>query len=157
MRDSESIIISALCIKYNHVDKRQERILLVTNKNLYNVLPQSLLTNIFGGRIKRKIPYNVISAVTVSRFGPEFVIHVEKEHDYRFSSQNLKMKLVEGICRGFCSFMKKRMPLYYYDDMTLEQYTTTLNDLAKNTRKTHSDQPQFLDPESMKHNENSKA
>lgn len=95
--------------------------------------------------------------MTVSRFGPEFVIHVEKEHDYRFSSQNLKMKIVEGICRGFCSFLKKKMPLYYYDDMTLESYTTTIIDLEKNTRKKHTGEPQYLDPESMKQNENSKA
>jgi hypothetical protein len=101
----------------------------VTNKNLYNLLPQSIISGIFGGRIKRRIPYNAITAVTVSRFGPEFVIHVEKEHDYRFSSQNLKMKIVENICRGFCSFLKKKLPLYYYDDMTLEAYTTTLTDL----------------------------
>lgn len=110
---------------------------MVTSKGIYNILPQNLLTNIFGGRIKRKIPYNNITAVTVSRFGPEFVIHVDKEHDYRFSSQNFKMKCVECICKGFCNFMKKKMPLYYYDDMTLEGYTTTLNDLAKNTRKKH--------------------
>jgi hypothetical protein len=41
------------------------------------------------------------------------------------------------ICQGYCNFHKKKMPLYYYDDLTLESYTTTLLDLEKSKRKSH--------------------
>lgn len=74
----------------------------MTNKNVYNILPKdgfsSFLSNfVQGARIKRKIPYANISGVTMSRHGPEFVLHVQNEHDYRFSSTNLKMKIVQAI------------------------------------------------------------
>jgi hypothetical protein len=45
------------------------------------------------------------------------------------------------------------MPLYYYDDLSLEMYTTTVIDVSKNTRKNHKADPLYLDPESMKQSE----
>lgn len=57
--------------------------------------------------------------MTVSRFGHEFAVHVEKEHDYRFSSPNMKMKIVETLVDLYCKYHNKKMALYYYDDLTL--------------------------------------
>lgn len=37
------------------------------------------------------------------------------------------------------------MALYYYDDLTLESYTTTIDDVDKNTKKTHNTEPLLLD------------
>lgn len=73
----EKIILSAKLVKINHVNKKQERILLLTDKNLYNILPNDTFLGIFT-RIKRKISYDNIRSMTVSRFGSEFVVHVEK-------------------------------------------------------------------------------
>jgi hypothetical protein len=108
-------------------------------------------------RIKRRIPYSNVIAMTVSRFGSEFVVHVEKEHDYRFSSPNLKLKIVETLVECYCSFHKKKMALYYYDDLSLEQYTTTIDDVDKNKKKVHTIDPLYLDAESIKQNEQVKA
>ena len=49
------------------------------------------------------------------------------------------------------------MPLYYYDDLSLEMYTTTVVDVSKHTRKNHKAEPLYLDPESMKQSEEVKA
>lgn len=50
----EVIYMSGKVIKINHVGKRQERVLLVTNRNLFNVAStRSILPN----RIKRRIPF----------------------------------------------------------------------------------------------------
>ena len=75
------------------MNKKQERILLLTDRNLYNILPSDTFLSLFS-RIKRVIPYTNVVGMTVSRFGSEFVVHVNKEHDYRFSSPNLKLKIV---------------------------------------------------------------
>lgn len=88
--------------------------------------------------------------MTVSRFGHEFVVHVSKEHDYRFSSPNMKLRIVETLVECWCKYHNKKMPLYYYDDLTLEIYTTTITDLDKNKRKEHVSEPVYLDSESMK-------
>ena len=57
--------------------------------------------NLFN-RVKRKIPYSHIQSMTVSRFGGEFVVHVGVEHDYRFSSPNMKLKIVETLVDLWC-------------------------------------------------------
>ena len=62
----ETVIMSATVIKINHVNKRQERALVVTNKNVVNIAsPSSIMPN----RIKRKIPLQKIAGITVSRYG----------------------------------------------------------------------------------------
>jgi len=90
--------------------------------------------------------------MTVSRFSSEFVVHVGVDHDYRFSSANLKIKIVETIVDCFCGLHKKKMPLYYYDDLSLEQYTTTINDVSKKTKKLHTIEPLYLDSETIRQN-----
>lgn len=95
--------------------------------------------------------------MTVSRFGSEFVVHVEKEHDYRFSSPNLKLKIVETLVECYCNFHQKKMALFYYDDLSLEQYTTTIDDVDLNKKKVHTIDPLYLDSSSIKQNEQVKA
>jgi hypothetical protein len=58
--------MSATVVKINHVNKRQERAFVVTNKNVINIAsPNSILPN----RIKRKIPLIKINGITASRYG----------------------------------------------------------------------------------------
>ena len=64
--DLEIVIMSAKIIKINHVNKSQERVLVITNKHLLNIAsPSSFLPN----RIKRKIPLVKVTGVTLSRYG----------------------------------------------------------------------------------------
>lgn len=37
------------------------------------------------------------------------------------------------------------MALYYYDDLSLEFYTTTIDDVDKNIKKNHTANPIYLD------------
>ncbi len=92
--------------------------------------------NLFS-RIRRKIPYSNVQGMTVSRFGSEFVVHVGIEHDYRFSSPNLKLKIVETLVDLWCEHHKKKMPLHYNDELSLEMYTTTCDDVEKKIKKKH--------------------
>lgn len=64
----EEVVLSAKLTKINNVGKHQQRILLLTNKNVYNILPDGTFMSLFT-RIKRKIPWSNITAMTVSRFG----------------------------------------------------------------------------------------
>lgn len=49
------------------------------------------------------------------------------------------------------------MALYYYDDLSLEQYTTTISDVDKQKKKLHTIDPLYLDLESIKQSEQVKA
>lgn len=83
--------MSTIVSKFNDKNKKQERVILITNKHLFNiklVTPlNNLLVKIFNSAIiRRKIDISKIFAVTVSRIGFEFVIHVADDYDYRFLS-----------------------------------------------------------------------
>ena len=93
----EKILLSAKIFKYNYKGKKQERLLLVTSKYVYNLslnkikdLISSLISSI---KIKRKIAIDKIAAITLSKKGDEFVIHVPDEYDYR----QIILKLIFNI------------------------------------------------------------
>lgn len=140
--DTETVLLSGLVIKINHVNKRQERALVVTNKHVINVAsPNSFLPN----RIKRKIPLTIITGITASRYGNEVVLHVDKEDDYRFSSINMKMKYIETIIIAIGKATYKAVNFYLCEDLMLGQYTTTIVDISKHKRKTHKIHPVIVD------------
>ena len=66
---------------------------MLTSKAIYNINKGSktffmfyVITKVMGISIKRRIPYEEVAGITVSKLGSEFVIHVPNEYDYRFSS-----------------------------------------------------------------------
>jgi len=63
---------------------------LLTNKFIYNISKLS---------IKRKISTSKIQAITVSKMGNEFVIHVPDEYDYRYSHPDKRDKIVFIVCK----------------------------------------------------------
>ena len=60
---------------------KQDRILLLTNLNLYNIKKDS---------VQRKINIGSIKAITKSTKAgnPEFVVHIKNEYDYRYETAN---------------------------------------------------------------------
>ena len=87
----EHVAFSTIVTKINDQNKRQERVILITNRNLYNIKLVSPLNNILvkifnSAIIRRKICINKICGITVARVAFEFVIHVEGDYDYRFFS-----------------------------------------------------------------------
>ena len=147
LEEDECILMSANVIKINHVNKRQERILAVTNKHIVNIAsPSSFLPN----RIKRKIPLSKVIGLTVSRFGNEIVIHVEAEDDYRFATHNLRNKFIEAIVEAIGKGIEKHVKMYYYDDLALDQYTTTIIDIENKCRKEAKCDPILVDIDTLK-------
>ena len=72
---------------------------MLSNKYLYNMKPKSFFSSIFASLridsiIKRKISIAKILCLTISRLGYEFVIHVENEYDYRYSSMKFRFVII---------------------------------------------------------------
>ncbi len=72
--EGQQIILSTLIIKFNHVNKKQERILLITNYAIYNIGKSGILNNFMSilrssARLKRKITLESIHGLTISRCG----------------------------------------------------------------------------------------
>jgi hypothetical protein len=75
LHKDEVIIYSTTVDKINRNNKKQKRILLLTDRAIYNV---------DGSSIKRRIDLEHLSGITISFNGAEFVLHVPTEYDYRY-------------------------------------------------------------------------
>lgn len=73
----EEVVFSDVVTKINRKDKPQERILVVTNKGVYNLSKSK--------KLKRRIDLAKVDAITVSTMSDEWVIHVFSEYDYRIA------------------------------------------------------------------------
>jgi serum/glucocorticoid-regulated kinase 2 len=63
----EIIFMSCNIFKFNDYKKKQERGLLITNQAVYNLK---------GTDIKRRIEVEKIKAISFSKIGSEFILHV---------------------------------------------------------------------------------
>ena len=87
----ETVLFSSIVFKFNEVNKRQERTLLITNFNVFNLSSKT---------VKRKIPIKKIYGITIGVIGTEFVLHVPEEYDYRYSSPERRDQAVLSILQA---------------------------------------------------------
>jgi hypothetical protein len=74
------VLFSDYVIKINKKGKEQTRVMLITNRAIYNLMPKKY------SKCKRRILISDVSAVTSSDNSDEFVLHIPDEYDYRFKS-----------------------------------------------------------------------
>lgn len=71
----EKIILSSKVMKFNHLNKQQERILLITDQNIYNIIPPSFLGNFLA---------NISSSFRIKRLPQVIYSFIEEYHCTRF-------------------------------------------------------------------------
>jgi len=95
----EVVHFSDFVIKINRREKEQTRVILITDKAIYNLMPKNY------EKCKRRIKIADLASVTASQISDEFVMHVPDEYDYRFKSAKKKK---------ICDMLKK----LFYDVQT---------------------------------------
>jgi len=115
----EVIIYSDFVTKLNRVGKRQKRVLVITNKAIYNFLPRKYT------KWKRRILLKDINAVTTTGVG-EFVLHVPTEYDYRYHSVG-REKLLTCLLQVYLSAMHKQLRRNYSRMYDLRHVVMTKN------------------------------
>ncbi len=128
---TEYVVLSSMIEKFNERYKKQTRIFMLTNFAVYNILEKSFFKKSFNSRVKRVIPLEKIFAVSVSRFGNEFTIHIPDEYDYRFLSLDFREQILQNLCAQYNKQTNKRLGFFYIDEFTLESWTTTKLDIKK--------------------------
>ena len=96
----ETVVFSDFVVKINRKEKEQTRVILLTNKAVYNLLPSAY------GKCKRRIAIESIASITASSISDEFVLHVPEEYDYRFKSAK-KDKVCELLVKLFKKLWEK--------------------------------------------------
>ena len=92
----------------------QERIILITNKYVYNIK---------GTEEKRRIDINNITGITISRISPQFILHCKgkDDYDYLYSSQN-RMKIIEMLEIIFEKVTRKELLFSIQNEKDLSKY-----------------------------------
>ncbi|CAK80843.1 unnamed protein product (macronuclear) [Paramecium tetraurelia] len=110
---SEFILISRNIGKINKRNTEQQRTIVVTSENLYNIDKKS---------IKRKIQIQKVFGVTVSRSSFEFILHVPQETDYRYKSQENRDIILFYLSISLKLNNKDGLKLYLVDQEDLQQF-----------------------------------
>lgn len=110
---SETILMSCPIFKFNDYKKKQERGLLITNAAVYNLK---------GSEVKRRIDADRIEAISFSKIGTEFILHVPSEYDYRYSSTDLRDRIIYFVLKPIVGAKTKRC-----------QSTTEMNSILSST------------------------
>lgn len=118
----ETVVFSCVVVKINRFGMKQERTLLLTNMNLYNIKKES---------VQRRIGVDSIKSVTRSSKGNsnEFVVHVKSQYDYRFESEYRK-EIFEAIKYVCWKHNKVNLPVYQVPEK-LKDFHTTKRDISE--------------------------
>jgi len=147
---NEEVKFSDMMVKINKRDKPQERVLLITTKALYNIVPGDY------SKCKRRIPLALIDSVTVSEVSNEFVVHVPGEYDYRMMSLR-KQEVVDSLCANYKALTNEELMVTRSKQNVLKSVTSTkvtksrrfLPDLSKAFRSMSVTGPSSDDVEAL--------
>ena len=132
----EEILYSDFISKISRFGLNQERIILLTDKNLYY--------------LKNKNPTFVISypqllGVTISKTTNEFIFHINfEDQDYHFGSKNRDL-LLSQLAQIYQSNTKKPLKICEVEQKSLKQFITSKKDKKKTTSYTKMDQKFLID------------
>ena len=119
--------------KINQEGKEQDRLLLVTTDQIYNI--KSALLQ--GQQIQRKIPLAMVDGIskTIENLNrTEFVVHVRTQYDYRFKSLRRK-EIIDMLKWLYLNKMNTNLPIFEIPQKSLECVTTTEKDKKKGNDK----------------------
>lgn len=151
----EFILMSCSLYKFNKRLRRQERAILVTSKAVYNINKFEIIANIISFfkssyALRRRINIEKLAAITVSEVSSEFVIHVENESDYRYSSPQ-RDKIISMILKSYYMNVKKKpLTFFFKDSLILHECTTTGDDVKRKVSKIPTEYPTLMDEEAFR-------
>lgn len=124
----EEVQFSDFLVKINKKGKEQTRALLITDKAVYNLMPNDFK------KCKRRIKLENIGSISVSQTSDEFVVHVPEEYDYRFKSSK-KIAIADCIARVVSQRFNKRVKKINRQQETLKGIAMTKKEARLQTRE----------------------
>lgn len=142
----ERIYYAGMVDKVNKHDNPQRRVLVITDKSVYNIDPDTnffsslaLCTPAGGFRIKRKISIPKVFGVTLS-VNPtseheQFIIHVQGEYDYRYNAGQKREKIIKSLMNSHFAQSNVPFVLFCRDEADLAKFHTNDDDLKEKKDK----------------------
>ena len=134
--NNEKIYYSDFISKISRFGLNQDRIILLTDKNLYYMKNKS---------INLTIPYEEILGITLSKTTNEFILHIKKEEqDFYLTSKNRNLAISQ-ISKLYNSITKKNLKLCEVDQKNIKHYITSKKEKKKNVSYTNMDEKYLID------------
>jgi serum/glucocorticoid-regulated kinase 2 len=124
--EAEKVKLSLSLIKINRKGKEQNRVMLITDKAIYNLMPRDY------SKCRRRIRLENVASVTFSSVTNEFAIHVPEEYDYRFKAADATAKTyVKNVLSDvYKQKVKSSLRVQVVDQANLNEVTVT-KDVAR--------------------------
>jgi len=124
--EEEKVKLSQILIKINRKGKEQSRVMLITDKAIYNLMPKDY------SKCRRRIRLENVASVTTSSSSNEFAIHVPEEYDYRFKAENLtaRQEISKVLSKVYQNKVKNELRQKTTDQGQLNEITVT-KDIAR--------------------------
>ena len=114
----EQPLFSDQLTKLNRRGKAQQRVLLVSDRALYNFEVGQYK------KCKRRIVLKRVEGVTVSDDGDDFVIHVKDEYDYHYRTSR-RADVLHILARQYKALMGRQLPIAVTHQQHLPSFTLT--------------------------------
>jgi len=101
---NDTIIFSVKLLKINRKGKAQNRVLLITNRHILNLMPDNY------SKCNRCMQIGQLHHITTSSSNQEFAIHLADEYDYRFKS-SLWEQAVQVLKHAFTNVTGSELPV----------------------------------------------
>eukprot|EP01083_Nonionella_stella_P001734 4940_1 len=123
-REDEPHEIVKICTnitKINKRNKKQNRVLVLTDQAVYNIKSKT---------IKRRIPLSQVAAITQSAVSPEFTLNVPSEYDYRFEAKSMtsQQEIISAISSAITD-LNHEVLINTINDSETAKWTLTKSDL----------------------------
>ncbi len=141
----EQILYCDFISKVSRFGLNKERIILLTNNNIYYLKSKSPVFT---------ITYIQLLGVTLSKTTTEFIFHMNfDDEDFHFKSKNRDL-LISQLAKIYFNNTKKMLKICEVEQKSLKQYITAKKDKKKNTSYTKMDQKFSIDTKAYieKHN-----
>ena len=123
----EEIQFSDKIYKINKYNWKQERIIIITDKAIYNLKKDTL---------KRRIDLKALIGITISKNSEEFVLHCSHiDYDYHYTSPRIKT-IIEIISKNYEALFDEELKLYELTDKNLNEYVTLKSEKEKQSKYT---------------------
>ena len=136
----EQILYCDFISKVSRFGLNKERIILLTNNNIYYLKSKSPVFT---------ITYIQLLGVTLSKTTTEFIFHMNfDDEDFHFKSKNRDL-LISQLAKIYFNNTKKMLKICEVDQKSLKQYITAKKDKKKNTSYTKMDQKFSIDTKTI--------
>ena len=136
----EEVLFCDFISKISRFGLNQERIILLTDKNIYYLKSKSPTF---------VITYLQLIGITLSKTTSEFIFHINfEDQDYHFTSKNRDL-LISQLAIIYQSNTKKVLKICEVEQKSLKQFITSKKDKKKSTSYTKMDQKFLIDTKSF--------